>query len=127
MCFSDLRTARARLIDMFTDSTCTPEIMKKVSDDYFSLLQGLYSSASPLDHRTLVVQNSSFSSADCFHYCPEACYLYEICLFFSKCMQGLFCHWMAPHKRTSFALFITSNGRTLYRETSQGNSERMRF
>lgn len=46
---NDLRTARARLIDMFTDATCTPEIMKKVSDDYFSLLQGFIL---PLDGTT---------------------------------------------------------------------------
>ncbi|XP_076844209.1 BRO1 domain-containing protein BROX [Brachyhypopomus gauderio] len=37
---NDLRTTRARLLDMFTDATCTPEIMKKASDEYFSLLQG---------------------------------------------------------------------------------------
>lgn len=40
--FSDLRTTRARLLDMFTDATCTPEIMKKATDEYFSLLQGLF-------------------------------------------------------------------------------------
>uniref|UniRef100_A0A3Q2PDH8 BRO1 domain-containing protein BROX n=1 Tax=Fundulus heteroclitus TaxID=8078 RepID=A0A3Q2PDH8_FUNHE len=37
---NDLRTTRARLLEMFTDSTCTPEIMKNASDAYFSLLQG---------------------------------------------------------------------------------------
>ncbi|KAB5517248.1 hypothetical protein PHYPO_G00187510 [Pangasianodon hypophthalmus] len=37
---NDLRTTRARLLDMFTDATCTPEIMKKATDEYFSLLQG---------------------------------------------------------------------------------------
>ncbi|MED6256327.1 hypothetical protein ATANTOWER_023992, partial [Ataeniobius toweri] len=37
---NDLRTTRVRLLEMFTDSTCTPEIMKNASDAYFSLLQG---------------------------------------------------------------------------------------
>lgn len=37
---NDLRTTRARLLDMFTDATCTPENIKKAYDDYFSLLQG---------------------------------------------------------------------------------------
>uniref|UniRef100_A0A3B5KR81 BRO1 domain-containing protein BROX n=1 Tax=Xiphophorus couchianus TaxID=32473 RepID=A0A3B5KR81_9TELE len=41
---NDLRTTRARLLEMFTDSTCTPEILKNASDAYFSLLQGLISS-----------------------------------------------------------------------------------
>ena len=38
---SDLRTTRARLLDMFTDITCTPEIMKNATDAYFSLLQSV--------------------------------------------------------------------------------------
>ncbi|XP_030628470.1 BRO1 domain-containing protein BROX [Chanos chanos] len=46
---NDLRTTRARLLDMFTDLTCNPEIMKKASDDYFSLLQGFIA---PLDGTT---------------------------------------------------------------------------
>uniref|UniRef100_A0A8C7Z0G1 BRO1 domain-containing protein BROX n=1 Tax=Oryzias sinensis TaxID=183150 RepID=A0A8C7Z0G1_9TELE len=37
---NDLRTTRARLLDMFTDSTCNPEMMKNATDAYFSLLQG---------------------------------------------------------------------------------------
>uniref|UniRef100_A0A3B3C3Z4 BRO1 domain-containing protein BROX n=1 Tax=Oryzias melastigma TaxID=30732 RepID=A0A3B3C3Z4_ORYME len=37
---NDLRTTRARLLDMFTDSTCNPDIMKNATDAYFSLLQG---------------------------------------------------------------------------------------
>lgn len=37
---SDLKMARARLLEMFTDLTCTPEIMKNATDAYFSLLQG---------------------------------------------------------------------------------------
>ncbi|XP_060770147.1 BRO1 domain-containing protein BROX isoform X2 [Neoarius graeffei] len=41
---NDLRTTRARLLDMFTDATCTPEIMKKATDEYFSLLQGFIAS-----------------------------------------------------------------------------------
>ncbi|XP_061610127.1 BRO1 domain-containing protein BROX isoform X1 [Phyllopteryx taeniolatus] len=36
---SDLRTTRARLLEMFTDVTCNAEIMKSASDAYFSLLQ----------------------------------------------------------------------------------------
>lgn len=40
--FSDLRTTRARLLEMFTDVTCNPEIMKNATDAYFSLLQGLF-------------------------------------------------------------------------------------
>lgn len=39
--FSDLRTTRARLLEMFTDVTCNPDIMKNVTDAYFSLLQGM--------------------------------------------------------------------------------------
>ncbi|XP_016109650.1 BRO1 domain-containing protein BROX-like [Sinocyclocheilus grahami] len=46
---NDLRTTRARLLDMFTDTTCTPEIMKKSSDEYFALLQGFIL---PLDGTT---------------------------------------------------------------------------
>uniref|UniRef100_A0A8C2HTX5 BRO1 domain-containing protein BROX n=1 Tax=Cyprinus carpio TaxID=7962 RepID=A0A8C2HTX5_CYPCA len=46
---NDLRTARARLLDMFTDATCTPEIMKKSSDEYFSLIQAFIL---PLDGTT---------------------------------------------------------------------------
>uniref|UniRef100_A0A3P8T538 BRO1 domain-containing protein BROX n=1 Tax=Amphiprion percula TaxID=161767 RepID=A0A3P8T538_AMPPE len=38
---NDLRTTRARLLEMFTDVTCNPEIMKNATDAYFSLLQGL--------------------------------------------------------------------------------------
>uniref|UniRef100_A0A672HQ54 BRO1 domain-containing protein BROX n=1 Tax=Salarias fasciatus TaxID=181472 RepID=A0A672HQ54_SALFA len=37
---NDLRMTRARLLEMFTDVTCTPEIMKNATDAYFSLLQG---------------------------------------------------------------------------------------
>uniref|UniRef100_A0A672RBF6 BRO1 domain-containing protein BROX n=1 Tax=Sinocyclocheilus grahami TaxID=75366 RepID=A0A672RBF6_SINGR len=46
---NDLRTTRARLLDMFTDATCTPEIMKKSSDEYFALIQGFIL---PLDGTT---------------------------------------------------------------------------
>lgn len=42
--FSDLRTTRARLLEMFTDVTCNPEIMKNATDAYFSLLQGMITS-----------------------------------------------------------------------------------
>uniref|UniRef100_A0AAY4BRM7 BRO1 domain-containing protein BROX n=1 Tax=Denticeps clupeoides TaxID=299321 RepID=A0AAY4BRM7_9TELE len=37
---NDLRTTRARLLEMFTDITCNPEIMKNATNAYFSLLQG---------------------------------------------------------------------------------------
>lgn len=43
LCFflpSDLRATRARLLELFTDVTCNPEMMKKATDAYFSLLQG---------------------------------------------------------------------------------------
>lgn len=38
---SDLRTTRARLLEMFTDVTCNPEMMKNATDAYLSLLQGM--------------------------------------------------------------------------------------
>ncbi|KAM9552041.1 BRO1 domain-containing protein BROX-like isoform 2-T2 [Salvelinus alpinus] len=41
---NDLRTSRARLLEMFTDTTCDPEIMKNATDTYFSLLQGFIAS-----------------------------------------------------------------------------------
>uniref|UniRef100_A0A7N6AS55 BRO1 domain-containing protein BROX n=1 Tax=Anabas testudineus TaxID=64144 RepID=A0A7N6AS55_ANATE len=41
---NDLRTTRARLLEMFTDVTCNPEIMKSATDAYLSLLQGFISS-----------------------------------------------------------------------------------
>uniref|UniRef100_A0A8C3AJB7 BRO1 domain-containing protein BROX n=1 Tax=Cyclopterus lumpus TaxID=8103 RepID=A0A8C3AJB7_CYCLU len=41
---NDLRTNRVRLLEMFTDVTCNPEIMKNATDVYFSLLQGFISS-----------------------------------------------------------------------------------
>ncbi|XP_063078770.1 BRO1 domain-containing protein BROX [Engraulis encrasicolus] len=41
---NDLRTSRARLLEMFTDVTCTPEIMKNATDSYFSVLQGFIAS-----------------------------------------------------------------------------------
>uniref|UniRef100_A0A3B3RBI5 BRO1 domain-containing protein BROX n=1 Tax=Paramormyrops kingsleyae TaxID=1676925 RepID=A0A3B3RBI5_9TELE len=37
---NDLRATRARLLELFTDVTCNPEMMKKATDTYFSLLQG---------------------------------------------------------------------------------------
>ena len=37
---SNLRTDRARLLEMFTDVTCNPDMMKNATDAYFSLLQG---------------------------------------------------------------------------------------
>ncbi|KFP48896.1 BRO1 domain-containing protein BROX, partial [Cathartes aura] len=37
---SDLRLSRTRLLELFTDSSCNPEMMKNATDLYFSLLQG---------------------------------------------------------------------------------------
>ncbi|XP_075451664.1 BRO1 domain-containing protein BROX-like [Ascaphus truei] len=41
---SDLRTTRARLLDLFTDPTCNHEMMKNATDSYFSLLLGFINS-----------------------------------------------------------------------------------
>ncbi|KAJ8391546.1 hypothetical protein AAFF_G00088680 [Aldrovandia affinis] len=41
---NDLKMARARLLEMFTDLTCNHEIMKNATDAYFSLLQGFIAS-----------------------------------------------------------------------------------
>ncbi|NXF23031.1 BROX protein, partial [Rhodinocichla rosea] len=37
---NDLRLSRTRLLELFTDSSCNPEMMKNAADFYFSLLQG---------------------------------------------------------------------------------------
>nr|XP_054486244.1 BRO1 domain-containing protein BROX isoform X1 [Agelaius phoeniceus] len=37
---SDLRLSRTQLLELFTDSSCNPEMMKNAADFYFSLLQG---------------------------------------------------------------------------------------
>ncbi|XP_074898686.1 BRO1 domain-containing protein BROX isoform X2 [Buteo buteo] len=37
---NDLRLSRTRLLELFTDSSCNPEMMKNATDLYFSLLQG---------------------------------------------------------------------------------------
>ncbi|NWV53149.1 BROX protein, partial [Daphoenositta chrysoptera] len=37
---NDLRLSRARILELFTDSSCNPEMMKNAADLYFSLLQG---------------------------------------------------------------------------------------
>uniref|UniRef100_A0A8C2RWW5 BRO1 domain-containing protein BROX n=1 Tax=Capra hircus TaxID=9925 RepID=A0A8C2RWW5_CAPHI len=41
---SDLRSSRARLLELFTDLSCNPEMMKNAADSYFSLLQGFINS-----------------------------------------------------------------------------------
>ncbi|XP_054569095.1 BRO1 domain-containing protein BROX isoform X2 [Eptesicus fuscus] len=41
---SDLRSSRARLLELFTDLSCNPEMMKTAADAYFSLLQGFINS-----------------------------------------------------------------------------------
>lgn len=37
---NDLRLSRTRLLELFTDLSCNPEMMKNATDLYFSLLQG---------------------------------------------------------------------------------------
>uniref|UniRef100_A0A8C6V2V8 BRO1 domain-containing protein BROX n=1 Tax=Neogobius melanostomus TaxID=47308 RepID=A0A8C6V2V8_9GOBI len=56
---NDLRTTRARLLDMFTDITCTPEVMKNATDAYFSLLQCFIVSpdGSTQDNKMRFIQN----------------------------------------------------------------------
>ncbi|NXN30374.1 BROX protein, partial [Nycticryphes semicollaris] len=34
------KLSRTRLLELFTDSSCNPEMMKNATDLYFSLLQG---------------------------------------------------------------------------------------
>ncbi|XP_051849313.1 BRO1 domain-containing protein BROX isoform X1 [Antechinus flavipes] len=46
---NDLRSSRTRLLELFTDLTCNPEMMKNATDSYFSLLQGFINS---LDNST---------------------------------------------------------------------------
>ncbi|XP_053316000.1 BRO1 domain-containing protein BROX [Spea bombifrons] len=41
---SDLRASRARLLELFTDITCNPEVMKNATDAYLSLLVGFINS-----------------------------------------------------------------------------------
>lgn len=41
---NDLRNTRARLLELLTDATCNPDMMKNGMDGYFSLLQGFISS-----------------------------------------------------------------------------------
>ncbi|KAM4041719.1 BRO1 domain-containing protein BROX isoform 1-T3 [Anomaloglossus baeobatrachus] len=58
MC-SDLRTSRVRLLEMFTDSTCTPETMKNASDAYFSFLLGFINAldGGTQDNKLRYIQN----------------------------------------------------------------------
>ncbi|KAG8518176.1 BRO1 domain-containing protein BROX, partial [Galemys pyrenaicus] len=42
---SDLRSSRARLLELFTDLSCNPEMMKNAADTYFSFLQGFINSS----------------------------------------------------------------------------------
>ncbi|XP_069340587.1 BRO1 domain-containing protein BROX isoform X3 [Eulemur rufifrons] len=41
---NDLRSSRTRLLELFTDLSCNPEMMKNAADSYFSLLQGFINS-----------------------------------------------------------------------------------
>uniref|UniRef100_A0A673BM73 BRO1 domain-containing protein BROX n=1 Tax=Sphaeramia orbicularis TaxID=375764 RepID=A0A673BM73_9TELE len=56
---NDLRTTRARLLEMFTDVTCTPEIMKNATNAYFSVLQGFIVSldGSTQENKMRFIQN----------------------------------------------------------------------
>ncbi|KAM3930540.1 BRO1 domain-containing protein BROX [Leptodactylus fuscus] len=58
MC-SDLRTSRARLLELFTDATCNAEMMKTASDAYFSLLLGFINSldGGTQDNKLRYIQN----------------------------------------------------------------------
>lgn len=38
--YSDLRLSRTRLLELFTDLSCNPDMMKNATDSYFSLLKG---------------------------------------------------------------------------------------
>lgn len=87
--FSDLRTTRARLLEMFTDITCNPDIMKNVTDAYFSLLQGII---------TLLVIHSPFFYCLCGldvlnYFCMKAkikTWIYSLLENSSPCNQHCF-------------------------------------
>ncbi|KAH0622679.1 hypothetical protein JD844_025186 [Phrynosoma platyrhinos] len=38
---NDLRSSRTRLLELFTDLSCNPDMMKNATDSYFSLLKGI--------------------------------------------------------------------------------------
>lgn len=58
MC-SELRASRARLLELFVDTSCNVEMMKNATDAYFSLLQGFITSldGSTQDNKLRYIQN----------------------------------------------------------------------
>ncbi|XP_041418494.1 BRO1 domain-containing protein BROX-like isoform X4 [Xenopus laevis] len=56
---SDLRSTRARLLELFTDVTCNHEMMKNATDAYFSLLLGFINSldGGTQDNKLRYIQN----------------------------------------------------------------------
>ncbi|KAG8584464.1 hypothetical protein GDO81_008837 [Engystomops pustulosus] len=56
---SDLRTSRARLLELFTDPSCTPETMRSASDAYLSLILGFINSldGGTQDNKLRYIQN----------------------------------------------------------------------
>ncbi|XP_029448990.1 BRO1 domain-containing protein BROX [Rhinatrema bivittatum] len=56
---SELRTSRARLLELFTDASCNVEMMKNATDSYLSLLQGFITSldGSTQDNKLRYIQN----------------------------------------------------------------------
>lgn len=56
---SDLRSSRARLLELFTDATCNPDMMKNGADAYFSLLLGFIDSldGGTQDNKLRFIQN----------------------------------------------------------------------
>uniref|UniRef100_A0A4W3JXJ1 BRO1 domain-containing protein BROX n=1 Tax=Callorhinchus milii TaxID=7868 RepID=A0A4W3JXJ1_CALMI len=64
---NDLRIARARLLEFLVDVTCKPDMMKKATDDYFSLLQGFITSldGTTQENKLRFIQN--FKWTDTLH------------------------------------------------------------
>lgn len=56
---SDLRSTRARLLELFTDATCNPDMMKNAADAYFSMLLGFINSldGGTQDNKLRYIQN----------------------------------------------------------------------
>ncbi|XP_068088971.1 BRO1 domain-containing protein BROX [Hyperolius riggenbachi] len=56
---SDLRSTRARMLELFSDVTCTPDMMKSASDAYFSLLLGFINAldGGTQDNKLRFIQN----------------------------------------------------------------------
>uniref|UniRef100_A0A8D0B885 BRO1 domain-containing protein BROX n=1 Tax=Salvator merianae TaxID=96440 RepID=A0A8D0B885_SALMN len=56
---NDLRLSRTRLLELFTDLSCNPDMMKNATDSYFSLLKGFIASLdeSSQDSKLRYIQN----------------------------------------------------------------------